>query len=69
MTLQDLSRKQLTELIDIYAKNLLAMDGVWFQSIETKLGMDATMEHDCNARERFTVIKANRIKTFLHLPE
>lgn len=67
--LENLSREQLTELIDIYSKNWLAMDGVWFQSIESKLGMDAAMEHDAEAWRRFTVIEAKRIKDFLGLPE
>ena len=45
------------------------MDGVWFQSIERKYGMDEAMEHDCAIWEKFTVIEAKRIKTFLNLPE
>lgn len=32
--LQDLSREQLEELIGLYAKNWLALDGVWFQAAE-----------------------------------
>ena len=45
------------------------MDGVWFQSIEQKLGMDEAIEHDANAWRRFTIIEAKRIKEFLNLPE
>ena len=67
--LEALSREQLIELLDIYAKNWLALDGVWFQSIEEKFGMDEAMLHDKQAWERFTVIEARRIKTFLDLPE
>ena len=67
--LDALSREQLCELIELYAKNWLALDGVWFQSIEQKLGMDEAMEHDERAWERFTVIEANRIKHFLALPD
>ena len=63
-----MSKEQLAELIEIYAKNWLALDGVWFQSVEEKLGMDAAMEHDARAWERFTVIEARRIKQFLGLP-
>jgi len=59
----------LLRLIDIYAKNWLAMDGVWFQSIEQKFGMDEAIEHDENAWRQFTVIEANRIKEYLSLPE
>lgn len=34
--LAELSKEQLLELIELYAKNWLAHDGVWFQSIERK---------------------------------
>ena len=67
--LESLSREQLVELLEIYAKNWLAMDGVWFQSVERKLGMEEAMYHDAEAWRRFTVIEARRIKAFLHLPE
>jgi len=65
----DLPREELIELVSIYAKNWLAHDGLWFQSIESKHGMDEAMEHDINAFSRFTVIEARRIKSFLDLPE
>jgi len=64
----ELSREKLLELIDIYARNWLAMDGVWFQSIEKMLGMDEAIKHDENAWREFTVIEANRIRKFLGLP-
>ena len=44
--LEQLSKQELIELVHIFAKNMLALDGVWFQSIETKLGMDEAIEHD-----------------------
>ena len=68
-SLENLSREQLLELISIYSKDWLAMDGVWFQSVERKLGMDEAMYHDEEAWKRFTVIEARRIKQFLALPE
>ena len=67
--LEAMSREQLIELLDIYARNWLAMDGVWFQSVEEKEGMDAAMFHDARAWERFTVIEARRIRQFLRRPE
>lgn len=63
------SKEQLIELVGIYAKNWLAMDGVWFQSVERRDGMEAAMYHDAEAWRRFTVIEAKRIKEFLRLPE
>lgn len=38
--LEDLSREQLEELVRIYARNLLALDGMWFQSVEQGQGME-----------------------------
>lgn len=67
-TLAALSKDELIRLIEIYSKNWLAMDGVWFQSVERKSGMDAAMFHDEEAWKLFTAIEARRIKEFLGLP-
>ena len=67
--LAKLTKEELMDLIEIYSKNWLAHDGVWFQSIESKHGMDEAVFHDEEAWKRFTVIEAMRIKEFLHLPE
>ena len=69
MEFNSLSKEELLELLEIFAKNWLAMDGVWFQSIEQKYGMEEAIEHDKNAWEIFTKIEAKRIKEFLELPE
>ncbi len=66
--LQALSREQLIELLGIYAKNWLAADGVWFQSVEKKFGMAEAMFHDVAIWRKFTVIEARRLKEFLNLP-
>lgn len=44
-----LSKDELKELVRIYARNIYALDGVWFQSVEGKNGMDEAMLHDENA--------------------
>jgi len=67
--LKELSKDQLIELIELYSKNWLAHDGVWFQSVEQKLGMDEAMHHDREAWRRFTVIEGKRIKAFLGLED
>lgn len=67
--LEELSKDELVQLIEIYSKNWLALDGVWFQSVERRRGMDEAMLHDKEAWSRFTVIEAKRIKDFLRLPE
>lgn len=68
-TLRALSKDELIALIELYSKNWLALDGVWFQSVEQKYGMDEAMYHDEAAWRRFTKIEARRIKEFLKLPE
>lgn len=67
--LEQLSKEELIELVHIFAKNMVALDGVWFQSIEAKHGMYEAIEHDQNAWRKYTVTEAKRIKTFLDLPE
>lgn len=69
MGLDELSKDELKVLVQIYARNIYAMDGVWFQSIEQEKGMDEAMFHDRNAMGRFTRTEAQRIKNFLQLPE
>ena len=69
ITLDDLSKEQLKELVHVYARNFLAIDGVWFQSVEQKYGMDEAMYHDCEAWKRYSVSEARRLKKFLHLDE
>lgn len=67
--LASMSKERLIKLIEIYSKDWLALDGVWFQSIEARDGMDAAMYHDGEAWRRYTVIEARRIKVFLGLEE
>ena len=64
-TLRALSKDELIALIELYSKNWLVLDGVWFQSVEQKYGMDEAMYHDEAAWRRFTKIEARRIKEFL----
>lgn len=59
--LKDLSQAELTDLLEDAAKNWLAHDGLWFQEVEKKYGLDTAMELDRNAWEKFTVIEAKRI--------
>lgn len=67
--LNSFTKEELIRLIEAYSKNWLAMDGVWFQSIERKYGMDEAIYHDKEAWKTFTVTEARRIKQFLGLPE
>jgi hypothetical protein len=65
--IDELSKDELIELNKIYAKNWLAHDGLWFQSIEEKYGIDMAIEMDREAWRKFTVIEARRLIDFLQL--
>lgn len=67
--LMSYSKEELIKLLENSAKNLLAMDGVWFQSIEKKDCMQTAMLHDIEAWRKYTVSEARRIKEFLGLDE
>lgn len=64
-----LNREELYELLNNDAKNWLAMDGVWFQAVEKRFGMEAAMACNQEVWERYTAIEARRIKKFLNLPK
>lgn len=66
---RNLSKEELLDLVEIYAKNLIALDGTWFQSLEHEQGMDVAMRHDVEAWRRFSVSEARRLKAFLGLDE
>ena len=53
--LNALSKEELIQLIQLYSKNWLALDGVWFQSVERKYGMEEAMFHDAEAWKTYTV--------------
>lgn len=63
--LKKLSKEQLIELAEIYSKDWLACDGLWFQSVGRRHGMDGDRE----IWRSFTVIEAKRVKEFLKLSD
>lgn len=65
--IKTLSKEELAGLLVDAAKNWLAHDGLWFQAVEKRFGMEAALELDKQAWERFTVIEARRIMKHLGL--
>jgi len=63
--LYSLSKDELIRIITDDAKNWLAHDGLWFQAVEKRYGMQAAVEADIEAWRYFTVIEAKRIMTRL----
>jgi hypothetical protein len=65
--LYNLSKEELVKIIVDDAKNWLAHDGLWFQAIERRYGMDVAVDADIEAWRSFTVIEARRIMARLGL--
>jgi len=59
--IEDLTKQEIRELLIDASKNWLAHDGLWFRAVEDKFGIEAAMELDRKAWEKFTVIEAKRI--------
>jgi hypothetical protein len=67
--ISDFSKDELIELLQDAAVNWLAHDGLWFRAVEDRFGLDAAMELDGKAWEKFTVLEAKRIMKRLGLKE
>lgn len=65
--LENMSREELSDLVVMFAKNAIALDGVWFQAAEAAAGMDVAMEYDKTAWDRFGLTEGRRIKNLLGL--
>jgi hypothetical protein len=59
--LEEMTKEQLIRLVQGDAKNWLAHDGLWFQAIEARYGLEAAIDADRAAWEKFTVVEAKRI--------
>ncbi|KPJ69888.1 hypothetical protein AMJ44_01650 [candidate division WOR-1 bacterium DG_54_3] len=65
--IENLSKEELLEFLVDSAKNWLAHDGLWFRVVEEKYGLEAALELDRKAWEKFTVIEAQRIMKRLNM--
>ncbi|HZV83139.1 MAG TPA: DUF6125 family protein [Geobacteraceae bacterium] len=59
--LSELSKEELIRIIVDDSKNWLAHDGLWFQAVEKRYGIDVAIDADKEAWKYFTVIEAKRI--------
>jgi len=67
--LLDLPQEKLMELAGDMGKNWLAMDGIWFQTIENAYGMNDAKRCNDSCMSRFSTVEARMIKNYLGLPE
>jgi len=52
-----------------FAKRWLSHDGLWFQAVERRFGIDEAIALDVNAWEKYTVLEAKRIMSLLKIEE
>jgi hypothetical protein len=67
--LEDLSKDVLLRLIQVSSRNWGTTDGLWFQGVEDKYGIEAALELDKKMWERLSIVAAKRIKEALDLQE
>lgn len=67
--IDDFSKEDLFFWLNDASKLWLAHDGLWFQEVEKKFGIEVAIELDKNAWEKFSPIEARRIIERLKLPE
>lgn len=67
-TLKRMDKEALLKLLDAVSVNWLANDGVWFQAVEKRFGMDSAKRCNDTCWSRFSPYEALRIKQLLKLP-
>lgn len=63
------SNETMRAMLEDFAKNWLAHDGLWFQAVEKHYGLKKAIELDTEAWEQFTVLEAKRIMALHHIPQ
>jgi len=66
---KDLPKETLLGMLEDYAKNWLAHDGLWFQAVERDSDMKTAIKLDTEAWDSFTRIEAKRIMKRHNIPE
>ncbi len=67
--LKDMSREDLVGLLKAMGVNWLANDGIWFQAVEQRFGMNDAKRCNDTCWTRYSPFEAKRIKEVLDLPE
>ncbi len=57
----DMTRDELLEALEMFAKNWLAHDGCWFLAVEDRFDLETAIELDAQAWGRFAAAEARRI--------
>ncbi len=67
--LRGLPKESLMELIEMYSRNWLTCDGLWFSGVEEQYGTAAALEIDVRMWKIQSRVEARRIKEILRIPE
>ena len=65
---EELTRDELLKILDMYAKNWLAIDGSWFLAAEQKYNLETAIELDTESWRRFSPVEAKRIMKEMNIP-
>jgi hypothetical protein len=65
---EELPREELLKIIDMYAKNWLAIDGTWFLAAEQRFDIDTAIALDTESWRKFSPIEAKRIMKEIGIP-
>ncbi|MFA4916744.1 MAG: DUF6125 family protein [Syntrophales bacterium] len=65
--LMDLPKETLVDIIKMYSKNVLAVDGLWFLECEKRYGIEKAIEIDTEVWGAYGSIEAARIKETLKI--
>jgi len=67
--LMDLPKDTLLDLLRMYSKDAMTVDGLWFINVEEKYGLDTALEIDQLVWDKYGVIEARRIKRLMNITE
>ena len=63
--LEDLPKETLIKLVKLYSRNWITVDGLWFQNVEDKWGLEAAVEIDFKMWKVNARVEAQRVKEAL----
>ena len=66
---EDWSKEQLVQAIKMVARTWVITDGIYFQTIEDKWGLDEAVKADMKMWERVTVHEARKIRDIFQINE
>ena len=65
----DIPKATLVELIKIYSKNVITIDGLWFINLEERYGIDLAIDLDTKVWERYGITEVRRLKKLLNITD